>query len=210
MYIRDVSHFLWRVRVCRKQETDLRKVEKERGDTRTLRGQREREAEERGREGGGTPRALCDVKEHRFSGSRCRVFDIEMGRTCRLPSPGFADVGRFNPRTRSTWYQTRWHEEKEEVEEEEESPSSYFVDTLQRVVLQGIPKLCVPHFSFSTLPPPLSLKPTLSPSRRVATRLFRSRDRPRQILSTRYPLPTAIPAAAVNKKREASPEKEGK
>lgn len=72
------------------------------GDTRTHRGQRERlqeekEEEEEEREGmGGLYRALCHVKEHRFSGSRSRVFDIEMGRT-RLSPSCFADVGRFNP-----------------------------------------------------------------------------------------------------------------
>lgn len=34
----------------------------------------------RGGGGGGGASELCDVKEHRFSGSRRRVFDIEMGR----------------------------------------------------------------------------------------------------------------------------------
>jgi len=80
------------------------------GDTRTHRGQRERlqeeeeeekeeeeKEEEEEREGmGGLYRALCHVKEHRFSCSRSRVFDIEMGRT-RLSPSCFADVGRFNP-----------------------------------------------------------------------------------------------------------------
>lgn len=47
----------------------------------------------RGRERKGTPK-LCDVKEHRFSGSRWRVFDIGMGE--EFPLLRFAaDVGRF-------------------------------------------------------------------------------------------------------------------
>lgn len=65
--IRDVSHFLWRARVCRKQETDLRKVEKERathahiavkekGYRRRRRGRRKKEREGDG--GRFIPRAL--------------------------------------------------------------------------------------------------------------------------------------------------------
>lgn len=115
---------------------------------------RRRMKKERGR--GGLYRALCDVKEHRFSGSRCRVFDIEMGEDLS-PLSCLADVDRFNPpRTRSTWYQTRWQEKREG---EKESSSSYFVDTLQRVVLQGDSQTVrAAQFSFSTsipLPPPL-------------------------------------------------------
>lgn len=116
---------------------------------------------EKGRGGGETPRR----GRTRFVMSKSIVLAVLVVESLiskwgGLVSPPWfaADVGRFNPRTRSTWYQTRWHEEKEE----EESPSSYFADTLQRAVLQGIPKLCVPHFSFTTnpLPQPSSFPPS--------------------------------------------------
>lgn len=59
-------------------------------------------------ERGGGHRSFVMLKEHRFSGSRCRVFDIEMGRNSP-PSPRLCRCRPLFISMRSTWYQTRRH-----------------------------------------------------------------------------------------------------
>lgn len=123
-----------------------------------------------------------------------------------LVSPScFADVGRFNPPGR----EARGIKRDGNVEEgEKESPSSYFVDTLRRVVLQGDSQTVrAAQFSFSAsipLPPPPRLRPLFRlhggwPRVSSARVIDHGRFRP-----TRYPLPTTIPATMVNKERRES------
>lgn len=116
------------------------------------------------------------------------------------PSPsGFADVGPlFIPTRRARGIKRDGTTTKVEEQDEEESPSSYFVDASAVSCSGGFPNRAAAVavravLLFSPSPPftvslslslsltPLSLSP--APSRRVATRLLRSRDPPRQISS---------------------------
>lgn len=122
------------------------------------------------------------------------VFDIEMGRNFPLPAPPMSAA--FYPDDEHVVSNAMARPRKWKEEDEEESPSSYFVDASAVSCSGEIPKPCR-HACHSSLLPHPSVAP--APSRRVATRLHRSRDPLRQI-SPCYLSPAGYSAARVNKK----------
>lgn len=98
---------------------------------------------------------LCDVKEHRFSGSRWSVSLISKWEDAMTP-PFVSNVGLFTPGA-STWYQTRWHDH-----EQRSAPPSQLLCRRFAACRWGTLVGGFPNRACRTLSPLLSPRPVTS------------------------------------------------